>query len=175
MSRFMRAIRPGLSWLSRACLYLAGLGVVLMTLIIGWQVFGRYVLNDTPSWSEPLSLQLMSWFILLGAAVGVRESVHLGLDIVRHNMAPRVQRLMDLVSLGLICLFGGAMSYYGTLLAMGTWTARIPVLGWPGGIDFIPLIVGGAMISIFALERFIDTFIGEVEAVTDENAQAEVL
>ena len=71
MLRFMRAVRPGLSWLSLACLYLAGLGVVLMTIIIGWQVFGRYVLNDTPSWSEPLSLQLMSWFILLGAAVGV--------------------------------------------------------------------------------------------------------
>ena len=175
MLRFMRAVRPGLSWLSRACLYLAGLGVVLMTIIIGWQVFGRYVLNDTPSWSEPMSLQLMSWFILLGAAVGVRESVHLGLDIVRHNMAPRVQRLMDLVSLGLICLFGGAMSYYGTQLAIGTWTARIPVLGWPGGIDFIPLIVGGAMISIFALERFIDTFIGQVEAVADEIAQAEVV
>lgn len=175
MLRFMRAVRPGLSWLSRACLYLAGLGVVLMTIIIGWQVFGRYVLNDTPSWSEPLSLQLMSWFILLGAAVGVRESVHLGLDIVRHNMAPRVQRLMDLVSLGLICLFGGAMSYYGTQLAIGTWTACIPVLGWPGGIDFIPLIVGGAMISIFALERFIDTFIGQDEAVADEIAQAEVV
>ncbi len=175
MSRFMRAVRPGLSWLSLACLYLAGLGVVLMTIIIGWQVFGRYVLNDTPSWSEPLSLQLMSWFILLGAAVGVRESVHLGLDIVRYNMAPRVQRLMDLVSLGLICLFGGAMSYYGTQLAIGTWTARIPVLGWPGGIDFIPLIVGGAMISIFALERFIDTFIGQDEAVADEIAQAEVV
>ncbi|MFN3501073.1 MAG: TRAP transporter small permease [Allorhizobium sp.] len=175
MSRFMRAIRPGLSWLSLACLYLAGLGVVLMTIIIGWQVFGRYVLNDTPSWSEPLSLQLMSWFILLGAAVGVRESVHLGLDIVRHNMPPAIQRLMDLVSLGLICLFGGAMSYYGTLLAMGTWTARIPVLGWPGGIDFIPLIVGGTMISIFALERFADTFIGTAIPAADDVAQTEVV
>lgn len=175
MSRFMRAIRPGLSWLSLICLYTAGLGVVLMTLIIGWQVFGRYVLNDTPSWSEPLSLQLMSWFILLGAAVGVRESVHLGLDIVRYNMRPGIQRLMDLITLGLICVFGGAMSFYGTQLAIGTWTARIPVLGWPGGIDFIPLLVGGALISIFALERFIDTLIGTPVATADETAQAEVL
>ncbi|MFN3317694.1 MAG: TRAP transporter small permease [Allorhizobium sp.] len=175
MLRFMRAIRPGLHWLSLACLYLAGVGVVLMTVIIGWQVFGRYVLNDTPSWSEPLSLQLMSWFILLGAAVGVRESVHLGLDIVRYNMAPRVQRLMDLISLGLISGFGVAMSYYGAQLAAGTWTARIPVLGWPGGIDFIPLIVGGALISIFALERFIDTLIAPAAVVADDMAKAEVI
>jgi TRAP-type C4-dicarboxylate transport system permease small subunit len=165
MYRFMRAIRPGLARLSLACLYLAGLGVVTMTLIIGWQVFARYVLNNSPSWSEPLSLQLMSWFILLGAAVGVRESVHLGLDFVRHAMPPPIQRLMDLISLGLITVFGAAMSYYGVVLARGTWTATIPVLGWPGGVDFFPLVVGGIMIAIFALERFIDTLVGEQAVV----------
>lgn len=172
MVKFMEAVRPTLRLLSNICLYLAGLGVIAMTLIIGWQVFARYVLNDTPSWSEPLSIQLMAWFILLGAAVGVRESVHLGLDIVRYNMPAKVQRLMDLASLSLTSAFGVAMSYYGTLLAMGTWTARMPVLGWPGGVDFIPLIVGGAMIALFALERFIDTLISP--AAAENEAQAEV-
>lgn len=161
MSRFMQAIRPMLGRLSQFCLYFSGIGLVAMTLIIGWQIFGRYVLNDTPAWSEPLSLQLMSWFILLGSAVGVRESVHLGLDIVRHGAPARVQRLMDLLSLGLIVIFGIAMSYYGVLLAAGTWTATIPVLGWPGGVDYLPLVIGGAVIAIFALERFIDVFLGE--------------
>ncbi len=166
MVRFMKAIRPGLGSLSLLCLYLAGAGMIAMTLIIGWQIFARYVLNNTPSWSEPLSLQLMSWFILLGAAVGVRESVHLGLDFVRHGASRMVQRAMDLVSLGLIVAFGLAMSYYGTLLAIGTWTARIPVLGWPGGVDFFPLIAGGLLIALFALERFVDVFIGEEIAAT---------
>lgn len=159
MERFLGAVRPFLGRLSLLCLYFAAFGVVAMTAIIGWQVFARYMLNDTPSWSEPLSLQLMSWFILLGAAVGVRESVHLGLDFVRHGMPVRIQRLMDLLSMGLIVIFGCAMSYHGLQLAMGTWTARIPVLGWPGGVDFFPLIAGGALIALFALERFLDILI----------------
>ncbi|WP_105384009.1 TRAP transporter small permease [Neorhizobium alkalisoli] len=158
---FMRTIRPILAGISRLSLYIAGVGLIAMTLIVGWQVFGRYVLNDSPSWSETLSLYLMSWFIMLGAAVGVRESVHLGLDIVRYMMPPAIQKAMDLLSLGLIVLFGIGMAYYATLLAIGTWTATIPVLGWPGGTDFFPMIVGGAMISIFALERFVDVAIGE--------------
>src|SRR6478736_7260257 len=116
MRRFMRTIRPLLGALSRASLYIAGVGMVAMTLIVGWQVFARYILNDSPSWSEPLSLHLMSWFIMLGAAVGVRESVHLGLDFVRHGAPPAMQRAMDLVSLGLIVLFGIAMTYYSILL-----------------------------------------------------------
>jgi TRAP-type C4-dicarboxylate transport system permease small subunit len=166
MLRFMRAIRPGLGRLSQLCLYISGIGLVAMTVIIGWQIFARYILNDTPSWSEPLSLLLMSWFILLGSAVGVRESVHLGLDFVRHGASKPIQKTMDLVSLGLIVLFGIAMSYYGALLAIGTWTATIPVLGLPGGVDFFPLIAGGAIIAIFAAERFIDVAIGEEIAAT---------
>ncbi|CDZ58230.1 TRAP transporter small permease [Neorhizobium galegae] len=161
MRNFMLAIKPYLGGLSRISLYISGIGMIAMTLIVGWQVFGRYVLNDSPSWSEPLSLYLMSWFIMLGAAVGVRESVHLGLDIVRYVMPPAIQKAMDLLSLGLIVLFGIGMAYYSTLLAMGTWSATIPVLGWPGGTDFFPMIVGGAMISLFALERFVDVAIGE--------------
>jgi TRAP-type C4-dicarboxylate transport system permease small subunit len=73
---------------------------------------------------------------------------------------------MDLLSLGLIAVFGIAMSYYGVLLAAGTWTATIPVLGWPGGVDFLPLVFGGVIIAIFALERFIDVFLGEEVAAS---------
>jgi len=161
MWNLMRLVRPVLAGLSRLLLYIAGTGIVAMTAIVGWQVFSRYVLNDSPSWSEPLSLHIMSWFIMLGAAVGVRESVHLGLDIVRYAMPPGIQKGMDLLSLGLIVGFGVAMTYYAGLLAAGTWTARIPVLGWPGGVDFFPMIAGGAMISLFAAERFIDVALGE--------------
>lgn len=161
MRNFMRAIRPLLGVLSRASLYIAGIGMIAMTLIVGWQVFARYILNDSPSWSEPLSLHLMSWFIMLGAAVGVRESVHLGLDIIRYQMPPRVQVSMDLVSLALIFFFGIGMAWYGTTLSMGTWTATIPVLGWPGGVDFFPLVGGGSLIALFSAERFIDLALGE--------------
>jgi TRAP-type C4-dicarboxylate transport system permease small subunit len=156
MLGFMRGVRPVLNQVSNAALYVAGFGMVVMTVIIGWQIFGRRVLNDTPTWSEPLSLHLMLWFILFGAAVGVRESVHLGLDIVRYVMPEPVQKLMDLTSLGFIVLFGIAMTWYSILLAAGTWSAPIPVLGWPGGVDFFPMIGGGILITLFSLERFVD-------------------
>lgn len=172
MTKFMLGIRPFLAGLSRISLYLAGTGIVVMTFIVGWQVFARYILNDSPSWSEPLSLYLMSWFIMLGAAVGVRESVHLGLDIVRYTMTKPVQRIMDMTSLGLVAIFGAAMAYYGVLLAAGTWGATIPVLGWPGGVDFFPLIVGGVMIAIFAIERFIDVALDLEPAAETEILEA---
>jgi TRAP-type C4-dicarboxylate transport system permease small subunit len=126
----MRAIRPGLGALNRASLYIAGVGMVLMTLIIGWQVFSRYILNDSPSWSEPLSIHLMAWFIMLGAAVGVRESVHLGLDIVHYLMKPGVQKVMDLISLGLI------------VFLVALWLSTACNSAWAHGLQRYPYWVG---------------------------------
>lgn len=171
MRGFLVTARAVLDKVSTAALWLAGIGLVTMTLIVGWQVFSRYWLNDSPNWSEPLSLQLMSWFILFGSAVGVRESVHLGLDLVRHNMPEPVRRGMDLINLALIAAFGMAMTYYGVLLAQGTWGSVVPVLGWPGGVDFFPLIGGGVLIALFAAERFLDVLI-HVPTPADLNAGA---
>ena len=51
----------------------ASVGLVIMTLVITWQVFGRYVLNASPPWSESLALITMLYFVLLAAAVGAEQ------------------------------------------------------------------------------------------------------
>jgi TRAP-type C4-dicarboxylate transport system permease small subunit len=149
-----RILRP----ISVAALWISAVGLVLMTLFVAWQIFGRYVLNDTPIWVEPLAIQLMGWFILLGAAVGVREGYHLGFEVLRAAVSPGIRRSMALLSEAVVGGFGAAMAWYGVELARGTWTARLPVLGWPGGVDFLPLVAGGALIALFALERIAVTF-----------------
>jgi TRAP-type C4-dicarboxylate transport system permease small subunit len=160
MASVLNATRRALGALSTGALWVAGAGMVAMTGVVGWQVFARYVLNDTPSWAEPMTLQLMGWFILLGAAVGVRESFHLGLDILQQVLPPVVNRGLEIVNLLLILGFGVAMVWYSVLLAIGTWTATIPVLDIPGGFDFLPLVAGGALIALFAAERLFDRIAG---------------
>ncbi|MBB4016669.1 TRAP-type C4-dicarboxylate transport system permease small subunit [Chelatococcus caeni] len=155
MTSILTSLHRLLRVLSTAALWLSAAGLVAMTAAVAWQVFGRYVLNDTPSWTEPISLLLMSWFILLGAAVGVRENFHLGLDIVRFFAPDRVARFMDGVSLVAITGFGIAMAWFGWTLVVGTWSATLPVLGIPGGIDYLPLVVGGGLIALFAVERLV--------------------
>jgi TRAP-type C4-dicarboxylate transport system permease small subunit len=140
-------------FLSSAAIGISAVGLVGMTLAVCWQVFGRYVLNDSPAWTEPLSIQLMGWFILLGSAVGIRENYHLGFDVLRHVVPPLVARIMALISMLVVLGFGIAMAVYSMDLVIGTWTATLPVLGWPGGVDFMPITFGGVLISVFAIEQ----------------------
>ena len=87
-----------LSTLSNGALYIAGAGLVVMTAIVFWQVFLRYVLNHSNAWTELTSILLMSWFIFLGSAVGVRENYHLGFDVLLYVLPKGSKRVLRTIS-----------------------------------------------------------------------------
>jgi len=76
-SGLLRGMDKTYDVLCRICIILAGVALVAMTLMFAWLVFGRYVLNDTPTWVEQVSHLLLMVIAFLGAAVGVREHTHL--------------------------------------------------------------------------------------------------
>lgn len=151
----LAALSRILAVVNRMALWTAGIGLIIMTVFIAWQVFGRYVLNQSPSWTEPASLLLMSWFILLGSAVGVRDGNHLGFEIALHYAPHGLRQTMLAVTEVLVMLFGGAMAWYGTSLAVETWSALMPGLPIPQGFDYVPLAVGGVLIALFSLEKLV--------------------
>ena len=149
---------------------IGGTGLVLMTVFIAWQVFGRFVLNNTPTWTEASSLLLMLYFILLVGAVGVRERFHLGLDLFRMIVPPVVNLIMEIISVCVVGFLGFAMAIYGWELAMGTWGERIPAVFLPEGMRFLPMCFAGLMIGVFSIERILRLLLGidHVSAGTTE-------
>ncbi len=87
-----------------------------MTVMVAWQVFCRYVLNDSPSWTEPGAVMLMSWFIFLGAAVGVRENYHLGFDVLLYVLPKSGKKWLRMISDLVAFAFGIGMVWYGCQL-----------------------------------------------------------
>ena len=149
-----------LAGLSRIMLWLAGAGLVLMTALIGWQVWGRFVLNDTPTWTETTSILLMGWFIFLGAAVGVREGNHLSFDVLLYVLPERVQRWMHSVSDLVVIAFAAGMVWFGWQLAGNAWNTTIPNLGITGATTFFSLIMGGALMILLSVERLLRRAVG---------------
>ena len=136
-------------------LYIAGTGLVLMTCIVMWQVFVRFVLNWTNTWTEITAVMLMSWFIFLGAAVGVRENYHLGFDVLLYALPPGGKKYLRTISDFVVLAFAIGMVIYGVQLVKLQWPARMPALGIPEGIRYLPLTGGGILITLFALERIV--------------------
>ena len=153
-----KSLTPAVNFLGRlsnAALWLAGIGLVMMTAFVAWQVFCRYVLNDSPSWTEPGSVMLMSWFIFLGAAVGIRENNHLGFDVLLYVLPKSGKRVLRMISDVVILAFGAGMIWYGIALMRLTWGTTLPSLGISGAFDYLPIVGGGVLAVIFSLERIV--------------------
>lgn len=153
MQGTMRAVARITGIIGRIALWLSATGLVLMTAFISVQVFWRYVLNDSQSWTEPASVMLMGWFIFLGAAVGIREGYHLSFDVVLYVLPLKVKLALHSVSDAVVIAFGAGMVWYGAELAAKTAGNKLPSLGISGAYDFLPLVAGGVLIVLFSLER----------------------
>lgn len=160
MQSFLVALARALNRITVVALWLSGICLVGMTVVVAYQVFGRYVLNATPSWAEALSITLMGWFVFLGAAVGVRERTHLGFDVLLYALPPGGKIVLRMLADIAVFAFGAGMVFYGIELAVGTWTAIRPTLGIPDGVSYFPLVVGGVLICLFTLTRIVERLAG---------------
>lgn len=149
----MLSVARGTGWLARIALWISAAALTLMTALITAQVFYRYVLNDSISWTEPASVMLMGWFIFLGAAVGIREGYHLSFDVVLYFLPNSIKLWLYSISDIVIIGFASGMIYYGSLLAEKTMHNKLPSLGISGAFDFLPLVFGGVLLLLFAIER----------------------
>lgn len=141
--------------LSKLSLVLAVVGLILVILCVQWQVIGRYVFNDTPTWAEALAMLLVLFVTAFGLAVGVRDAGHVGLESMVSLLPKALQRKIELLIHALVAVFGALMVMGGSQWMIAKWGEKKPMLQVPDGIDYLPIVIAGALIVLFSIEHFI--------------------
>jgi TRAP-type C4-dicarboxylate transport system permease small subunit len=149
-ARYARAME----WLYVGCIVVSGLSLIVITLIIPYGVFMRYVVNAAASWPEPLAVLLMVVFSFLGGAAVYRANVHIAVRALLDAVDARTRRiLLRLADVAMIatCLF---MLVWGAQLVRTTWhqvIAEFPVLSV--GLTYTPVPLAGLLTLLFIIER----------------------
>src|SRR5271156_2983989 len=94
------------------CVVVAGTALVLISAIMPWAVYTRYVLNSAASWPEPTAVLLMIVLTFIGAAACYRVALHMRMSFFVSLLPPRLQRASDLLVEAPMALVG---------LFMGIW------------------------------------------------------
>ena len=151
-----------------ACVFLSGACLVVITLIIPYGVFCRYVLNSAASWPEPLAILLMIVLSFLSAVVCYREYLHIGVGILPAFLgdAPK-QALGWMIELCMLAT-NVFMLVWGLRLCEATWEqtiAEFPAVSV--GLTYLPIPISGGLTMLFIIERFMtQVFFVEPEAET---------
>lgn len=141
--------------LSKLCLVLAIVGLIVLILSVQTQVVGRYVFNDTPTWTEALALQLVLYITALGVAVGVRDAGHIGLESLVALLPEWMRLKVEVLIHALVALFGAIMTWSGWIWTKLKWDELDPMLGLPAGLDYLALVIAGALIVLFSFEHIV--------------------
>jgi len=134
-------------------IYVAVAALLGLVVVQGWQVFARYVINDSPSWTEPVTLLLLSTAMSLGAACGVHTNRHFGFFLLAGYMGPRLRRAVDTMTQLVIAVLGGFIALWAMVLLLDGLDIKAAGAPLPQSINYLPLSIGGALMVLFALNR----------------------
>lgn len=157
----IRAYTKFCAALSKLALMGAVVGLVVVVLSVQYQVIGRYLFNDTPTWAEALAMLVVLYVTALGVAVGVRDAGHIGLESLIAILPAGIRHKLEILIHALVALFGALMAESGWLWATLKWEERKPMLGVPEGADYLPLVIAGVLIVLFSIEHIIALLRGE--------------
>jgi TRAP-type C4-dicarboxylate transport system permease small subunit len=147
--------RTPLGALAGAANALAAIALVAMVAVEAWQVFARYVLNDSPGWTEPVALLLLSTAMSMGAAVAVRNNTHFGFFLLAQSAPPAISRGLTALASAIVATIGGVLAIWGTELFVDGLSVPLAGTVLPQSAVFLPMSLGGALIAIFALARVV--------------------
>ena len=141
--------------LADVVIYIAVAALLGLVVVQGWQVFARYVINDSPSWTEPVTLLLLSTTMSMGAAAGVYTNRHFGFFLLAEHMHPLVKRVIDALVPLIVGTIGGFLAWWGWVLWLDGLHIKTAGANLPQSVNYLPLSIGGALMALFALNRLL--------------------
>jgi TRAP-type C4-dicarboxylate transport system permease small subunit len=149
-----------------ACLFVAGCCLVIITIIVPYGVFTRYILNSAASWPEPMAVLLMIVLSFLSAVVCYREYLHIGVGIIPSILTEPAKSVLGWFLEICMLITNAFMLVWGIKLVQTTWyqsIAEFPIVS--AGMAYLPIPVGGALTALFVIERLLtQKFFGEPES-----------
>jgi TRAP-type C4-dicarboxylate transport system permease small subunit len=140
--------------LHKLCIVVSAACLVIMTIIIPWGVFTRYVLGYGSSWPEPMAILLMIIFTFFSACACYRDGLHISVMALPDALPPKGRRALGYIAEVSMIAINLFMLNWGTELVHTTWhqvIGEFPVV--TAGITYMPIPIGGAITILLVIER----------------------
>jgi TRAP-type C4-dicarboxylate transport system permease small subunit len=130
----------------------------ILALVIFYQFFTRYALNDSASWTEEIARYLLICTAFVGAAVNVRKNNHIQVDFFYRLLPKSVTRPMSTLVDAVRILFLGYCVWLTIALILKIGGQRMAVVELPIGLMYGFVVFGFALMTWRAIGVAIDNW-----------------
>src|SRR3954453_21506598 len=99
-----------------ASIWIPGAAILIMSFIIPWGVFTRYILGTGSQWPEPIAILLMMVFTFIGAGAAYRANAPISVTMLTDILPPPVQHAAGVLVDVLMLVACGFVAWYGARL-----------------------------------------------------------
>ena len=156
--------------------------LIAMTTLVFANVFSRYVLHLSLSFSEEITTNLFVLLSMMGTAIAARRRAHLGLSILTDAVNPKLRRALLVFGFGLATVFSFAVFFYGIKMVRNEYILGqvTPSMQWPEWVYgcFVPfgaafMTLRFAQVTLEELRTPADKVKTDAELMIDEAAEEE--
>lgn len=163
-----------LSIIDRVICWMAGGGLVLISLVLMVQVFARYLFGSPTVWSEELAVSMFVWVSMLSIPLGLRRGEHLTLDFLIKRFGPRATKVSAVI-IGALTVLTLAVIGYLALKLLGPADRQL-LTGITNGLGvaakvswvYLAIPVGCGLSILFVVERLVLVLRGKVSVLNED-------
>lgn len=151
----VRALVLASDILNRITEYVIAVMMGVMTVIIALQVFTRYVLHDSLTWTEEIGRYLMIWICFLGSAMALKYGEHISVTFIAERFAPRIRQGLRLAIALAVLAFFSLATWEGVLMTLQVSGQQAPVTWISMAWAYSCIPVGCFFMMIHALAQLV--------------------
>ena len=157
----MDKIKKGLGYIVTAEQYVCCALLVIMLTICFVAVVMRYAFSRPLVWSEEVILTCLIWFGFMCISIGIYRDDHIAIEGAFHKFPPSVQFACTIFRHVVLTVFCAFMTYYGWKIFKINLLKRLPATHWSQGIQYFPMVFGGALMTVYSTVNLIQTLISK--------------
>lgn len=178
MRAFMRSYLRVFGVVNAGIRYVLALLLAVMTVLIGWQVFARFVVGESLTFSEEVSRFAMVWLVVLGAAYAAQNGRLIKVDILEHVLGGGARKAAIIVAGCLSIVFYLVLVVFGMFITDAVAFQRTPATEISMSIPMAALPVGGAFLVLNTVCHLFATVldvrqVSEVDEILAEAGEVE--
>jgi TRAP-type C4-dicarboxylate transport system permease small subunit len=143
--------------------------MAVLTLLVIWQVFTRYILNNPSTWSEELAAYMFAWVTVFGAAYVFGKREHMNIPVIVERFSLTNQNNLQILAEALNLIFALTIMVYGgfeiTKLTMGQMSSSLPL---QMGYFYMCIPISGVFISLYSVMNIKDLLDARKDIVEEE-------
>lgn len=126
--------------------------MIVMTVLVSWQVFTRYVFNKPSAVTEQLTQYLFIWLVLFGSAFIFGKREHMQIVFIKDKLPAKLGMICDIIQEVLIFVFTfGVLIIGGYMSSVRQMVQLDAALQIPIGIIYAAIPLSGVFIVFYSI------------------------